>query len=221
MGDVDWANFILKTNINMDKYCTTKICSKCRSYLVRSRDKKTNQWKVCAALTTAHDCCPYKQTGALFKVNAQKGNTQTPENNCETVQLAGNSTDGQEMENRDCNMLQGEEYPDFSDLDDFSTFDVNDLKFGQKVGTPRVVNAFNAEKCEIQVGNCPIEAASANGLVLIGSIFTGLLLFALVASFIVWYIRDRRQTAKNSEERFQSFDEPDQYEKGKPSYGTT
>jgi len=37
----------------------------------------------------------------------------------------------------------------------------------------------------------------------------------------VWYIRDRRQTAKNKEERFQSFDQPEQYEKGKPSYGTT
>jgi len=60
--------------------------------------------------------------------------------------------------------IKAEEYTDFSELDDFSTFDVNDLKFGDKVVTPRVVHAFDADKCEIQVGNCPIAAASSNGM---------------------------------------------------------
>ena len=52
---------------------------------------------------------------------------------------------------------------------------------------------------------------------LIGGVLTGLLLFALIASCVVWYIRDRRQTAKNSEERSQSFHEPQKFAKGKPS----
>ena len=58
---------------------------------------------------------------------------------------------------------------------------------------------------------------------ILAGVIGGLLLLALVAVMGIWLVRDRKQTAKNSadRERNESFDHPDEYAKGKQSYGAT
>lgn len=60
-------------------------------------------------------------------------------------------------------------------------------------------------------------------VMILAGVIGGLLLLALVAVMGIWLVRDRKQTAKNSadRERNESFDHPDEYAKGKQSYGAT
>jgi len=56
---------------NFKSYCTTKVCNKCRSYLVRNyRDRL---WLMCSALARNDECCSFLSGPTLFTTESLKG----------------------------------------------------------------------------------------------------------------------------------------------------
>jgi len=65
------TNFEKVIASNFKSYCTTKVCNKCRSYLVRNyRDRL---WLMCSALARNDECCSFLSGPTLFTTESLKG----------------------------------------------------------------------------------------------------------------------------------------------------
>jgi hypothetical protein len=90
-------------------YCNTKVCSKCRSYLVRNyRDR---YWVMCSTLARSKKCCDFRQVPSLFTVRDLC--TGQPETKFVEVSVLAI---GESVSKSKCNSLKNE--TDFNILND-------------------------------------------------------------------------------------------------------